>query len=196
MTINLSRHPKYTEAWAIPAYADNLLADGTLDEELKANVLFKRMADVEIVIRFFAFRDKDKIAGSVRGMLDNITKKHRHASEAELKTFRYDFETALDMCIRVFGSDVFRLPAQAGGGKSKLSRPLFDAEMVSMHLHRDRKDEIYQKATRVKAAVLGLAKVGAPTYDLMVGRANTSASIKSRIEEVSKAILGVLDGGA
>lgn len=196
LVIDLSRLPQFTAAWEIPNYADNVLADGTLTDTLEKNNLFKRMTDVEIVVRFFAFKDKDSISGSVRGMLDDVTKRNRYANEADLAQLREEFEAALDMCVRVFGDDVFRLPLQGAGGKSKLSRPLFDAEMVGMHLHRARRDEIVARSEDVKAEILGLAADGAENYELMVGRANTATSIKDRIEAVSQAIVRVLDGNA
>ncbi len=154
------------------------------------------MTDVEIVVRFFAFRDKDTISGSVRGMLDDVTSKNRFATEKELTELRKEFEDALDLCVSVFGDQVFRLPPQEEGTKAKLSRPLFDAEMVAMHLHRDRKEEITERSDAIKEEVLRLARPHAATYDLIVGRANTSASIKERIEAVSATILRVLDGTA
>ncbi|MEQ1694344.1 MAG: DUF262 domain-containing protein [Hyphomicrobiaceae bacterium] len=196
LMVDLSRIKKFTDAWEIPSHADNVSADGTICEALVKNNLFKRMTDVEIVVRFFAFRDKENISGSVRGMLDNITKKHRHATTAELASFRQDFETALDMCVKVFGEETFRLPAPKGAEKSKLSRPLFDAEMVAMHLQRERKDDVVKRASEIKSAVLGLTEINASTYGLMIGRANTASSIKSRIEAVSDAIVRVLDGHA
>lgn len=196
LTIDLSRIPEFTNAWEIPNYADNLLADGTVSDALEKNNLFKRMTDVEIVVRFFAFREKANISGSVRGMLDDVTKANRYSTEADLNMLRQDFENALDMCVVVFGDQIFRLPAQNENGKSKLSRPLYDAEMVAMHMHRHRKGEIVERAEDIKVEVLGLAANGTTTYDLMVGRANTASSIKSRIEAVSDAIVRVLDGNA
>ncbi|WP_286799489.1 DUF262 domain-containing protein [Oceanicaulis sp. UBA2681] len=196
LVIDLSRLPKFTTAWEIPEYASNVLADGSLAEALEKNNLFKRMTDVEIVVRFFAFKDKDSISGSVRGMLDDVTKRNRYASENELAKLREDFEVALDMCVEVFGDDVFRLPPQGAAGRPKLSRPLFDAEMVGMYLHRERKDEIFSRSDRLKTEILGLATDGAESYELMVGRANTASSIKDRIEAVSEAIVRVLDGNA
>lgn len=196
LMVELSRLPTFSAAWDIPSYSENLFADGSLSDNLKQDSLFKRMTDVEIVVRFFAFRDKDAVSGSVRGMLDQVTKDNRNASEKQLLTFRHDFEDALDTCTKVFGDDVFRLPPQTENGRPKLSRPLYDAEMVAMHLHRDRKEDIVRHAASVKAEVLGLAKVGARTYELMVGRANTAASIKDRIGAVSGATMRVLDGNA
>lgn len=196
LVIDLSRLPEFTSAWEIPGYQENLRADGTVSEDLEKNNLFKRMADVEIVIRFFAFKDKDAISGSVRGMLDDVMKTNRHASEQELTAFREDFVDALNTCIEVFQENVFRLPPHVDNGKPKLSRPLFDAEMAAMYSHRHRKQEILDQAAEIRDAVAGLAEVGSKSYDLMVGRANTAASIKERIETVSRAIERVLDGDA
>lgn len=196
LMIDLSRLVGFTKAWEIPNYDEHLLADGTVSQELESNNLFKRMTDVEIVVRFFAFRDKDQISGSVRAMLDDVTKENRYATNEQIDELRKDFENALDACVSVFGDAIFRLPAQGENGRPKLSRPLFDAEMVAMYLHRDRAEEIFERADEIRDAVLGLAHVETATYELMVGRANTAASIKERIETVSDAIVRVLDGNA
>ena len=53
LIIKLSREPKFTEAWEIPNYEDNLLSDESPTDVLKKNMLFKRMTDVEIALTFF-----------------------------------------------------------------------------------------------------------------------------------------------
>ncbi len=70
LLIELSRIRAFTDAWEIPNHDENTRADGTPSAVLAANTLYKRMTDVEIVLRFFAFREAKKLSGSVRSMLD------------------------------------------------------------------------------------------------------------------------------
>jgi hypothetical protein len=192
LVIALSAHPDFTKAWDIPAHADNTLSDGKPSPELSDNTLFKRMSDVEIVLRFFAFKEPDKIAGSVRSMLDDAMKARVKCSDGDAEGLGAEFTSALSLATKVFGEQVFRLPPSADGKPYRLSRPLYDAEMVAFHLLSNRKEEILARASQIKSAVLNLADPHSATYALMVGRANTAATIAERIKLVTQAVTEAL----
>lgn len=189
LILELAKLEEFTEAWDIPKYSENILSDGSSTPELRDNTLYKRMIDAEIVLRFFAFRG-EKPSGSVRSMLDNVMREHRKAGEGEINQMRSDFVLTLSMALQVFGKDAFRLPGKVK--KGSLSRPLFDAQMVALFRLQDEWERISTNKSKVKAAVSALSLVTAPTYDLMVGRANTAAAITERIEAVRRAIVEVL----
>jgi hypothetical protein len=191
--IELSKDRLYTDAWGIPNHQDHTRGDGTVSEKLKNDPLYKRMTDVEIVLRFFAFRDPAAISGSVRAMLDNTMKRNRHCSDAESDDLKALFRAALQLCVEVFGDLAFCLPA-AGKSKSKRSRPLFDAEMVAMSMHMKNRAEILAKKNAIRETVLKLVTPASEHYALMVGRGNTASTIKDRITKVYDAISDVLNG--
>lgn len=193
LLIELARSRVFTDAWEIPNHEENTRADGTPSTDLASNTLFKRMDDVEIVLRFFAFKDLDKISGSVRSMLDGTMKRLRHPSEGDLDTLRNEFVETLALAKDVFGSNLFRLPA-TDKKPGKISRPLYDSQMVAMFRLRNRRDALLQQRELIQSTVLAMAAVEADTYDLMVGRGNTAKAIRERIEAVEAAILGVIDG--
>ena len=188
LIIELSKEPKFTTAWGIPNHSENTLSDDSPTDELKKNTLFKRMADVEIVLRFFAFNEPDRISGSVRSMLDNTMKRYRHSEEEEIAQLRSEFVIALDLCVTVFRDDVFRIPGVEANNKSRLSRPFFDAQMVGMHQLKDQRKTLIKKAKAIKSNVLSLASPKSDSYELIVGRANTAVAVKGRIEAVRDAI--------
>ena len=194
MIIALSKEKIFTDAWAIPDHEENTLDDGSVSDVLKNNALYKRMTDVEIVLRFFAFQNVEKISGSVRSMLDNTMKEHRNMDEEQVAAAKKQFRDTLSLAIDVFGSDAFRLPA-VGEKEGKLSRPLYDAEIISLFRLRERAEEIRASSAAVKGSVLNLARPEAETYELMVGRGNTAATIKERIDKVEKTIVAALPHG-
>ena len=168
------------------------MSDDSPTENLKRNNLFKRMTDVEIALRFFAFKDPEQISGSVRSMLDNTMIRHRNSNEHDIAQLRAEFRSAIKLCTTVFGDDVFMIPKGVHGPRARLSRPFFDAQMVVMHQMSDRKKAVIRRATTVKKSVLGLADPESDRYDLVVGRANTAIAVKSRIEAVADAVKEVL----
>lgn len=195
MIVSLSKQKAFTDAWGIPDHEENTLADGSVADELKNNVLFKRMADVEIVLRFFAFQDDEKISGSVRSMLDATMKSNRNATKEQIEVFNSQFLDTLVLARDVFGNDAFRLPDGANG-KGKLSKPLYDAQIIALFRQYSRADEIREAAPEVKRVVMNLARPDSKTYELMVGRGNTASTIKDRIAEVQSSIQGVIGHGA
>lgn len=139
MLVNLAGNEIFTSAWNIPPHKDHMLADGSPDEKLRNNNLYKRMGDVEIVLRFFAFKEPHNIAGSVRSMLDGTMKKNRHLVDSEIAKLEDEFARTLSSVKIVMGDEIFR---QGPDPKAKPSRPLFDAEMVAFYQRRDRVQEI------------------------------------------------------
>ncbi|MBD9717605.1 MULTISPECIES: DUF262 domain-containing protein [Raoultella] len=194
LMIELSRNSAFAQAWEIPNYEENLRADGSVSESLEKNTLYKRMSDVEIVIRFFAFRNPEDISGSVRSMLDETLKKNRHVTDSGLNKFKEEFYSCLDLCLRVYKEDVFRLPKSKSKNDSTLSRPLYDAQMIGMYLNIDNKEKIIENAQQIREGMSLLTKPDGDSYDLMVGRANTSQSVKERIYRVSNMIDEVING--
>ncbi len=192
LLIELSKVRPFTDAWEIPNHEDNTRADGTASADLAANTLFKRMTDVEIVLRFFAFRDSKNIAGSVRSMLDGTMKRLRRADAGALQTLREEFTETLELCMAIFGVNIYRLPP-ADGKPGKISRPLYDAEMVSVFNLRDYRDTLLANRQAIQDRILALAAPNADTYDLMVGRGNTANTIRERIETVESSIRELVD---
>lgn len=192
LLIELSRALPFTEAWEIPSHSENTREDGTPSAVLAANTLFKRMTDVEIVLRFFAFRDRDKLSGSVRSMLDGTMKRLRRPTANELVELRQDFMDALDICREVFEEHAFRLPP-VGGKPGKISRPLYDAEMVAVFNLRSRRNDLIAKREGIKGRILEMSAPGSATYDLMVGRGNTAAAISDRIDAVQQMLQEIID---
>jgi hypothetical protein len=179
--IKLAGLPKFTEAWRIPSHKEHTLSDGTADPVLRNHSLYKRMLDVEIVLRFFAFQDPEKISGSVRKMLDDTSRDGAKLTKALADKKALEFRETLDLAHEVFGDQLFRLSPKEADGKTNPSRPLYDAVMVAFFLMRHEKSDIQNSANEIRHRVFSLTKQGNPKYETLVGRANTATSIKERI---------------
>jgi hypothetical protein len=116
-------------------------------------------------------------------------------NEEEIETAKSQFRDTLSFAREVFGDDAFRLPG-IGDSKGKLSKPLYDAQIISLFRLFNRAGDIRASAPAIKEAVMNLARPDSDTYELMVGRGNTAATIKDRIDAVQRAIQGVIANGA
>ncbi len=180
--IELSREEVFTTAWGIPSFSRYENGKASVVEPRKSNRLYRTMADTQIVLRFFAFRNTKFIRGSVRSMLDGYMKKNRHISSGELAELSGRFRECLSLAREIFGDSMFRLPASKG---SKLSVPLYDAEMIAI-------DSLlqHQKLLRrsKRSIVDGVAKAveNPAAYQVLIGKPNTASAIQKRIASVQK----------
>lgn len=75
-----------------------------------------------------------------------------------------------------------------------MSKPFFDAQMIAMFLNLENEHKIIENAKIIKARTKELAIPGSKSYELIVGKANTSSSIKDRIQIISDVITEVVNG--
>lgn len=175
LIVELAGFRPFNEIWDIPPYDDNISGDH-ITKQLMTNSYYKRMKDCELVLRFFAFRQKSKVRGAVKRILDSFMNQNRNASARDLDRFRQEFTSRIQLAYEIFGKSTFRLP---GKGGRDLSIPLYDAVMVALdRLYASRKALISNRAAIRKALAKALAN--GDTYELIVARANTAPSILQR----------------
>jgi hypothetical protein len=185
LLIDLSRYRPFQEAWEIPLYEEHVDAGGRVQEPLASHPLYKRMTDCELVLRFFAFRRRSKVRGSVRSILDKCMAEYSSAPPEKIQQMGQDFRERLDTAVEVFGAEVFRPPVD--DESSRPSQGLYDAIMVGIdRLWEDRKALIVNQAA-IREAVRELLEDD-DVVEVVVGRPNTAKAILERIDLVEKAL--------
>ena len=176
LLVELAGERNFDAIWDIPPYEDNIRGD-QISAELRENRLFKRMADCEIVLRFFAFQRPSRLRGAVKNILDNCMDEYRDLSKTRVDQFRELFSSRLQLARDIFGERTFRVPEEDGPGR--LSVPLYDATMVAL-------DSVYksgdQLIKRRKGVYSSLRKIlnDEDCYELIIGKPNTASAIKAR----------------
>ena len=188
MLLELSRDAQFTKMWDIPPFEPDERTNPSA--RLRRNSLFKRMADVELVLRVFALLNPSNIRGGMRGTLDFAMEKYSKSSEMELKELKEKFLTSLELADAIGGADVCRLPS-ANSKRRRPSAPLFDGIMVALMRHLDRAEKIKARTQQINGAIQAEFD-NSEFYELIVGRANTRASTIGRskyIESLIKATI-------
>jgi hypothetical protein len=178
LLIKLSKESEFQHAWDIPLYEDHVDSAGKVREPLASDHLYKRMLDCEIVLRFFAFRRRGKIKGSVRSMLDKCMEDNTDISPEDVEILGKEFRDRLAFAIKLLGKNAFRY--QDGDGKWRLSQPLYDAVMVAVDRIWQQREEIQKRKDEIRAALTALLKQE-DAYEVIVGRPNTAKAIEARI---------------
>jgi hypothetical protein len=106
-----------------------------LRQQLKIKTLkesaFAEMLDVEMPLRFFAFREQWKsFSGSSRGAMDSFMAKNLKASSNERVVLAKAFNSAIDRCEKLWGEAAFRRYT-AGGFRDQFLASIYDAQMIA-----------------------------------------------------------------
>lgn len=87
-----------------------------------------RQRDIELLVRFFAMRDRSAYKKPMKDFLSRFTRKNRNASEEILQSSRQVFEQTCDAVINSLGDKPFHI-------RSGLNAAVFDAVMVAFSEH-------------------------------------------------------------
>lgn len=167
----------FDEVWDIPPYEDHIRGDH-ISPELLNNRYYKRMTDCEIVLRFFALRQRSKVRGAMKKILDTCMEDHIDDDKHEIDKLRHLFVSRLELGHKIFGAELFRLKRPKKSGLI-LSIPLYDALMVALDRLYDSKDQLIASSSRIRRKVKEYLS-DEENYELVVGRANTAAAVKER----------------
>lgn len=177
MILDLSRSEPFVTTWGIPAITENEEVEP--DPDLLKNNLYKNMVDCELVLRFFAIKYmvKHDKGGSLRSLLDRTYKREQSCSAERVSILKKDFQRAIEGLYEIFGEETFIVPTT-----SRLSRPLYDALMVAYSLLNDNDFASYESiASRLKEY-----SEDDEGYETLVGRRNTTESVKNRVTLAKK----------
>ncbi len=150
----------------------------SLRKLLKINEPDFRMRDVEILVRYLAFKNYiNKYNGSMRSFLDDTYKQLNSAWVSISNTIEQqiiDFELAVDAAISIFGlDDVARIPEEAGD-RRLFNRAIFDV-IIFYFSQAAIRDSALMNSDEVKSAFSQLWKES-NDFSNSVGRATNSQS--------------------
>ena len=117
----LAKEPTFLRLWDIPIETT----------EREANTLYRKMTDLELILRFFALREYEKMdmrfqdyLGDFMEARNKVYRERTGLKDQDAAAFRW----AIENTWRIFGEDAFKKP---GDSKHK-SAPLADAVMVAL----------------------------------------------------------------
>ncbi|ATP45767.1 hypothetical protein CR511_17665 [Pseudomonas putida] len=189
LLVELAGYNSFNDLLGMPRYEDNIIKN-QISQELAENSFFKRMIDCELVLRFFAFRKKANIKGSVKSMLDKCMLGHLDTKEEQLDVLASDFRSRVDLAKELFGVDAFRLK-ELNKDQDKVSQPFYDAIVIACDRQFSNREALIKKRAELTADIKK-AISDEDTYELIVGRANTADAIKKRLDLVESIFTGVL----
>lgn len=123
--IKLARNTNICKTWNIPLPTKDELETGVIDESLKNNDLFGNMGDVELVLRFFANRQRGELIKHTKSLKEYLNNYLRYANllpthVAEQMSLL--FEDTMKFIYDLFGEKAFHLYRERNGDWNWYSR--------------------------------------------------------------------------
>jgi hypothetical protein len=201
LCINLARTESFCKLWGIPTEDDleklpapaqnsllfedveSDLEDDSLSEILHGNALYRKMQDVELVLRFFAYRQlADVEQGRLRDFLDAYLKEGNRMKKEVLENLESLFRETIDLIYNVLGDRAFYLLRKKRNNQwvwyERPTKVLYDPMMFAFSNHIDKKAALIEKSDIIKE---GLEKFYKDQVDAFKGRSTNKEDIFKRM---------------
>lgn len=180
LCLRLSREPALCQTWGIPGPVSDALFDD-LDEELLANDLYREMFDVELVLRFFAFRqDVQNLRGVLRDYFDAYLKAANQFNPQLLNDLGRLYSATINLAYDLFGERAFWLWRHRNGRWNWYSRPTTVAYDTIMWVLSQRLDQAELLRSRAEMLREALPHFYETNYNDFAGRYTNPTNIVSR----------------
>lgn len=143
LCIELSKNPVFKKLWNIPLSFEDIkemdsfdyqkiedISDIKLRKKIEKHSLYKRMLDVELVLRFFAMRYVEEFNYALAEFLDNTLIQMNKYSESELAELRVIFENSINKAYGLFGTHALKF--YDGKKWTSPSRMIYDPLMLAL----------------------------------------------------------------
>lgn len=183
LCIKLSKNEKFRTMWNIPFEEDS-------EDKLLKSEAYRKMDDVELVLRFFAYRFIDVFPRTVEDFLDMYLKQANLFSKQTIQELEQLFNDTIDIVYGIFGDQAFVSPVY----ERKVTKPqktIYDPLMQSIAKHTESRESLLLAAKNIRDA-----KYSSPiTVDgekLFDGRNTIPSIVKRRIEYFDNLIMPYL----
>ena len=158
LCMELARNDLFRQMWQLPleSEVEDLLlkSEEELKQEDKSNVsarleLYRKMEDVELVLRFFAYRHLDKLKSPLDEFLDNYLRQANNWSDEVLNELQSIFNETIELVHSVFGESAFLAPSISQESKTP-RKSVYDPLMQVFSRNLIYKDQILENAARIK----------------------------------------------
>lgn len=174
LTIQLAENEKFKSMWA--------MADCE-DSAIEKNERYAKMEDVELVLRFFAYRHIDKWENiTLKQFLDEFLKIGNTFPKSVLNNYQTLFNRTIDLLHRLYGDDAFKIMRKRGNNWILYDRPtkvLYDPLMMAISNYIENADTLLSKKDLIQKDTYELEKV---QYQILGGRNTNKKDVIERYE--------------
>ncbi len=193
LCISLSENKIFRKLWFInPDDIDGLDEElDNYDDALKyaKNKLYKRMYDVELVLRYFAMRHIDEYSGKLSEFMDLCLRQGNRYTNEQLEILKNIFEETIEKAYILFSEKAFCQYVKRRGTYSWTSpqKMIYDSMMLALY-----QIEISNKDMDLNKNIEQLEKFYKENEEVFDGKRQSKVDIKRRMELFIKFITEIL----
>ena len=135
LCIKLAKNDKFKEMWMIPT--------GDNEEKLLKSELYRKMDDVKLVLRFFAYRFVNKMGSAIEDFLDEYLIQANKFPDETIEKLEKLFNETIDLVYDIYGKDAFMMPTYERA-VSKPQKTVYDPLMQSASDFIQHKNKLLQ----------------------------------------------------
>lgn len=195
LCIRLARNKYLCRMWGIPEPTTVERETGQYSEDLLQNDTFRRMDDVELVLRYFANRQRlqhDQM--SLERYLDEFLRQGNKFGPEILAAYEQTFESTTQLVYEVLGEDAFHMYRQRKGNYwNWFDRPTkvnYDTVMHAFTALLGRADELRARSREIRDTLSGFYRAN---YEIFEGRRVNRLDVKARNDAFTEFLRSALD---
>lgn len=173
LCLRLSKNDKFRKMWGIPLESEG-------EARLLTSEAYRKMDDVQLVLRFFAYRFLDQLTGTIEGFLDAYLKCANEFSAETMSGLADIFNECIDTLYEIFGEDAFISPVYERQ-VTKPQKTIYDPIMQSVSNYIDKKSILIANKMQLKQHRYD-GKNDQNGNKVFDGRDNLQSTVINRIE--------------
>lgn len=183
LLLDLSQNSIFVKAWDIPI---------DKPDELAKNNLYKKMEDVELVLRFFALRHFEDFRNGMEQFLNVYMMKSLRFTDEDIESLRNIFVRTIELAHQIYEDKLFKPFDSKDARKKGAYKDYYDAVMVGFSHHLDNAETLVLKKSLVLEETKRLIQNDKPR--LFTGGSRTKADLQNRIRLFSQMLARVIAG--
>ena len=136
LCIRLARNDKFRKMWQLPLESET-------EEKLLESETYRKMEDVELVLRFFAYRHVDKLTSPIDKFLDEYLKQANNYTTELLQQLEDLYNNTVELIYEIFHESAFLVPTNERQYK-KPSKNIYDPIMQAFALNISHKKNYWK----------------------------------------------------
>jgi hypothetical protein len=191
LLLDLTRNPEFRDCWGIPRATET--EEIAPSFKLLSNLMWQKMEDVELVLRFFALRHVEHFQGGMQPFLTKYSIRSLGFGDDDLAVLRTLFQSTFGLAHEVFGDLTFRpYNLRKDRWDKSPQKAFYDAVMVSLSRRLDRWQDFVENRDQIISRSKQLFVESPP--GTFTGRGNSKADIENRITRFGEMLDAVIAG--
>ncbi len=178
LSIQLAENDKFKKMWSM---------DDSEESSIERNERYAKMEDVELVLRFFAYRHIDKWENmTLKQFLDKFLMIGNSFPDSVLSSYKILFNKTIDLLYGLYGSDVFKIMRKRGDNWILYDRPtkvIYDPLMMAISNYVESSDTLLSKKDLIQKDTYDLQK---EQYQILGGRNTNKKDVIERYDILNK----------